>query len=164
MKIHTMSQALLSGAGLVLLSGCASLIHGTRQTIPVASVPPEAKVYVQNVYVATTPGKIEVRRKDEGVTLRLEKDGYKPVEIRLGRTVSGAVFGNLALGGIIGLIVDFSNGAAYKQTPSQISASLLQAGATSADLTLTKNRNGILVVFRERLPGETPTGARISVE
>jgi len=164
MNNYTMRLAFLEAAGLVLLIGCASVIHGTRQVIPVASVPPEAKVYMQGVQVATTPGKIEVRRKDEGVTLRFEKDGYKAIEVRLSRRVSGAAFGNLALGGVIGLIVDFSNGAAYKQTPSQINASLLQTDATQGNPLVTKNRGGILVVFRERLPGEALTGAKINVE
>ena len=164
MKLNLAGLALLAAAELLLLTSCASVIHGTRQTIPVASVPSDAKVYVQDVHVATTPGKIEVRRKDEGITLRFEKDGYKSVEVQLSRKLSGAAFGNLALGGVIGLIVDFSNGAAYKQTPSQISASLQQAGATESTSILMKHREGIVVVFRERMPGETPIGAKVGAE
>jgi len=43
--------------------------------------------------------------------------------------VSGWVWGNLAIGGLIGLAVDAISGGMYKLTPEQISASMMSGSA-----------------------------------
>jgi len=50
--------------------------------------------------------------------------GYKTAEVMLENGSNGWVWGNLVFGGIIGLIVDFSNGAAKKLKPNEISVTL----------------------------------------
>jgi hypothetical protein len=56
--------------------------------------------------------------------VRLELDGYQPVEIALRRKVSGWVWGNIIFGGLIGLAVDAGTGGMYKLTPEQITTTL----------------------------------------
>jgi len=72
--------------------------------------------------MATTPAIIKLKRKDTGVILRFEKEGYKPIEVILRRGVSGWIWGNLVFsyGGPIGLAIDFITGAAYKLSPAEV--------------------------------------------
>ena len=109
---------------LIFAVGCAAIIHGTKQDISVNSNPSGVNVYVMGVHKATTPAVIEVSRKDSNIILRFEKDGYEPVEIALDRSIDGWIWGNIALGGVIGLVVDFATGAAYKFTPDMVTANM----------------------------------------
>ena len=104
--------------------GCAAIIHGTKQDISVNSNPSGVNVYVMGVHKATTPAIIEVRRKDSIIILKFEKEGYEPVEIALSRSVDGWIWGNIVFGALIGLVVDFSSGAAYKFSLDNVTANM----------------------------------------
>ena len=107
---------------LVFLTGCATIIHGTKEHVSVSSSPTAAQILVKGVPVATSPSVIELKRKDPGIVLRIEKEGYEPGEIIINRKYSGWLAGNLALpmAGIFGGAIDFSTGAAYKLVPSAV--------------------------------------------
>jgi hypothetical protein len=159
------SLMLLTSTGLMLSSGCASVLHGTKQKLPVASVPTGANVMIQGVQAAVTPGIVKVQRGDKGVTLRFEKEGFKPVDVVLQRKLSAAVWGNIAIGGVIGLLVDFTNGAAYRQTPDQLTATMdaLSKTPTLGVLPEHHTKDAIVVIFRERLANEK-AGDRLAGE
>lgn len=55
--------------------------------------------------------------------------GYQPYEIKIKRELDGWFFGNLIFGGLIGIIIDASNGAMYKLSPDQIIASMGKVSA-----------------------------------
>jgi hypothetical protein len=96
-----------------------------------------------------TPCQLELRRKNK-YKVQLEKAGYAPADMAIQKSTSGWVFGNILFGGIIGLIVDFSNGAAYKLTPEVVQASLSQT-TTMQD----KDENTLIFVdFEQLLPEE----------
>jgi len=119
--------SLLGGSGLALLIiGCATIIHGTRQNIAVSSVPSGAEVIVKGVHMGTTPAVIELKRNESNIILRFEKEGYEPVEVALNRSVDGWIAGNIIFGGLIGLAVDFISGGAYKLSPSEVNAVLAE--------------------------------------
>lgn len=98
------------------LQNCASTPSGRRQTLPVTSNPPGAKVNVDGVERGLAPLLLHLKR-DEGHVLRIEKDGYQPFEIRIMSSasprqkrgvigsgillVSGVVFGGF-IGGFVG--------------------------------------------------------------
>lgn len=109
---------------LLFQSNCCTIIHGTTQEIAVNSQPSGAKVVVRGVHMATTPAVIELDRKESNIVLRFEKEGYEPVEIALKRGTDAWIAGNIIFGGVIGLIVDFTNGAAYKLSPETIQVEL----------------------------------------
>lgn len=122
-SVWVICLSLLGGVGLVLLvAGCGTIIHGTRQKISVSSVPSGAKVIVKGYHMATTPAVIELDRKESNIILRFEKEEYESVEVPLYRSVDGWVAGNCLFGGIIGLAIDFISGGAYKLSPSEINA------------------------------------------
>ena len=125
--VWIVSLSLLGGFGLALLIvGCATIIHGTRQNIAVSSVPSGAKVIVKGVYMGTTPAVIKLKRNESNITLRFEKEGYEPVEVALNRSVDGWIAGNIIFGGLIGLAIDFISGGAYKLSPSEVNAVLAE--------------------------------------
>ena len=135
---------------VTLLSSCASIIHGSRQDVRVTSVPSGAVVRVNlNNQATTTPGVLTLNRKEIGYVLTFEKQGYKPVEVSLRRTVDGWLFGNILFGGLIGLVIDFSSGSAYKLTPDDVSTVLNQMNVSLKD---TKKGDLLVVVDMERLP------------
>ena len=84
--------------------------------------------------MATTPAVIELKRKQSNIVIRFEKKGYEPVEIALRRSVDSWVWGNVVFGGIIGLAIDFSDGAAYKLSPAEIQAVLRKQGLSMKNL------------------------------
>ena len=139
------SLLLLGGLGTALvIVSCASIIHGTGQDISVNSVPSGAKVMVKGVHMATTPAVIELKRKESNIILRFEKEGYEPVEIALNRSVDGWIAGNIILGGLIGLAIDFINGAAYKLSPSEVDAVLAEAKKQGMNLE-DMSKDGVVI-------------------
>lgn len=123
--------SIVAGA-LLVLAGCATIMHGTQQDVGFGSVPTSAKVTIDNERSATTPAVIRISRKDNHV-VRIELDGYLPYEATLTRGVSGWVWGNLVIGGLVGLAVDAISGGLYKLSPEQLTATLgKQAGSLNA--------------------------------
>lgn len=113
---------------LVILSSCASIISTSRQNVSITSSPSEAKVHINTVDVGQTPITHSLKRNQEH-QVRITLDGYKPYEVILTKKLNSWFFGNILLGGLIGIIVDASTGAMYKLTPEQVSATLSQGTA-----------------------------------
>ena len=116
------------------IAGCAAIIHGTKQEVAVSSTPSGADVIVMGAHMATTPAVIKLDRKDSNIVLRFEKEGYEPVEIALRRSVDGWIAGNILFGGLIGLVIDFASGAAYKLSPPEIQAVMQEKGISLDDI------------------------------
>lgn len=117
---------------LLVLTGCASIMHGTTQQIAVSSSPTGAQVSVNGTQRGTTPVIADLKRKDNHV-IRVTLDGYAPYEMALTRSTSGWVWGNLVFGGLPGLAVDAITGGLYKLSPEQVSAELARADLQVAE-------------------------------
>jgi hypothetical protein len=129
--------------GMVALvtTGCATIIHGTRQDVGISSNPTGASVTIDNLQSGTTPVFSKLRRKENHV-VRISLAGYQPMDLTLTSSVSGWVWGNIAIGGLVGLAVDAISGGMYKLSPVELSAAL---GSNSAG-TVRKNGDGIYVI------------------
>jgi hypothetical protein len=116
---------LLALPGALLVAGCATMISGTTQRIKLHSNESDVRVTIQpgNV-VVMAPGETTLKRSESGYRLRFEKDGFEPVDVRLESGTNGWVWGNLIIGGLIGLAIDYGNGAAYTLTPDTVTANL----------------------------------------
>ncbi len=108
---------------LASMTSCATIMHGTRQSVGIASNPTDASVWVDRNFVGSTPIIVDMSRKDNHI-VRLELEGYQPYEINFSRQLSGWVFGNIIFGGFIGLAVDAVSGGIYMLTPDQVQAEL----------------------------------------
>lgn len=120
-----------AAAAMVLaFTGCAWIMHGSRQKVSIASSPTGAKVMVDGQQMGITPVNAELKRGEQHL-VRIEMDGFLPFEIYLNRKASGWVWGNIALGGLIGLAVDAITGGLYNITPDQVQATLGKDAARS---------------------------------
>ena len=107
---------------LVNALGCATIVQGRSQDIPLASTPPGAMVKIDGVQT-TTPGKVTLRR-DQSYNAVFEKQGYPPQQAKLESTASWWLLGNLIFGGLIGLVIDLAAGGGYKLVPAGIDMEL----------------------------------------
>lgn len=124
MKIFKTCSSIITAISIsTLLTGCATIMHGTRQSIGIASNPSNANVWVDRTFMGNTPIIVEMSRKDNHI-VRIELDGYQPYEATFSRKLSGWVFGNIIFGGFIGLAVDAVSGGLYMLTPEQVQAEL----------------------------------------
>ena len=121
--VKTATTFLLGFSTLTSLTSCATIMHGTRQSVGIASNPSNASVWVDKIYSGNTPVIIDMSRKDNHI-VRIELDGYQPYEATFSRQLSGWVFGNIVFGGVIGLAVDAISGGLYMLTPEQVQAEL----------------------------------------
>ncbi len=127
------TASLLGVSTITFLTGCATIMHGTRQSVGIASNPSSASVWIDKSYVGNTPMIAEMSRKDNHI-VRIELEGYQPYEATFSRQLSGWVFGNVIFGGVIGLAVDAISGGLYMLTPDQI-----QAEMRSNNIAYSKN-------------------------
>ena len=114
----------IAGIAIVFSQGCASVINGNSQKIGISSEPTGAMVCVDQQQRGPTPIFVDLARKDTHI-VRVEMQGYKPHETTLTRHASGWVWGNLALGGLIGFGVDAASGGIYRLEPEQVHAQLV---------------------------------------
>jgi len=136
MKHHPSIHLILAFATLVSLSGCASIMSGTRKNISINSEPPGAHVVVtdrknREVASLTTPCVANLKRSDgfyvgASYTATIEKPGYQSQQVKIEPTFNPWVLGNVVAGGLVGiLIIDPATGACFQLTPEQIHAQLL---------------------------------------
>jgi len=118
----------------LLTTGCASILKGTTQAIPVNSDPDGADILVDGNLVGTTPSDVEFKRKRDHLVV-IEKKNYQSKSVAVVKDVGGAVWGNILAGGLIGWGVDAATGAQYNLTPKTIHVRLepLGEGSSVAD-------------------------------
>lgn len=106
-----------------LATGCASIIHGSRQDINISSSPDDAEVWIDGVRMGATPTKVTLKRKDNYL-VTVKKEGYKDATVKIEGSTSAWIIGNVIFGGIIGCGIDFLSGAAYDLKPERIDVNL----------------------------------------
>lgn len=115
---------------LILFTGCATVTKGTTQRINISSDPPGAKVTIDDIPAGETPTSIELSCASTH-KVRVQKEGYLPLEETLSQTTSGMVAGNIIAGGLVGICIDAATGGMYNLTPESISAKLVKAASPS---------------------------------
>ena len=110
-------------AVITLTSGCATIVKGTTESIPVAFDPSQADVIVDGGMAGQTPTTLHLKRKLDHV-VTIQKIGYEPKSVAVVKAVGGAVWGNILAGGLIGWGVDASSGAQYNLVPTTVSVKL----------------------------------------
>ncbi len=139
-RIATMAAFAVLGA--LLLSSCASIFKGTSQSVSVTSTPSAAKVVVTTlvgdvpVFTGATPAQFKLTKtKEYQVTVTL--DGYQPAKSMISHDgIEGWFVGNLLCGGLLGMIIDYSDGAMWKLAPDQINVTLQTAYLPNGDKAL----------------------------
>jgi PEGA domain len=100
----------------LLLNGCATLIHGSHQTIPITSDPPGAQLSIGgSQYI--TPASVSLARDQEYQAV-FTKPGYETQTAQIHSSFSGVTFIDLVF--IIPWAVDLADGAAYSLDPESV--------------------------------------------
>ena len=108
----------------LLMSSCSTLMNGTTHSLTVNSNVQHAKVYVNEIYKGETPISLDLATNKKTYTIRIEADGYIPYTEVIQRKASGWVWGNIFLGGLIGLGVDMATGGLYIYEKDNITGNL----------------------------------------
>ena len=116
----------LTCMALVSLCGCATILNGTSQKIPVSSEPAGATVTVDSNNVYTTPVKLRLERRRDH-TLVFTKDGFDTQTVNVMHVLSEVVCGNTLLFGPLGWVFDMCAGTQYKLVPDKINVELKRA-------------------------------------
>ncbi|MDN3234528.1 MULTISPECIES: hypothetical protein [Pseudomonas] len=150
----------MAAAGICLsfLSGCASILGDSQYPVHVSSAPAGATFEITDkagrvVHSGNTPSTVTLKSgrgyfKGETYTLKFHNPGYADKTVTLDSSVSGWYWGNILLGGVIGmLIVDPATGAMFK-LPEGVSADM---GKPVAQVS---KDNGVTVMTLDKVPAE----------
>jgi len=132
-RSSTRFQATAITLGLLLavfLTGCATVITGSKRTIVVESSPPGAEVYINDDLRGVTPFKHKMEVQKEPMTLKVKLEGYKPEVATFERKWEAQWLLLDLLGGIILFPVDMKTGAWYGYAPSKFDFQLQPADTT----------------------------------
>lgn len=124
-------------AFVFLVSGCASLMSGTSQSVTVDSEPQGAKVIVGKVKVkdgvsemvdgkevGVTPIDVQVSRRKGMV--QVSKEGYKTVDVPLKTRMNPWVWGDILLTSPLSTSIDTTTGASSEYSPGKYMVTLPQ--------------------------------------
>jgi hypothetical protein len=109
------------------VSGCATVAGGSGpQKVKVESDPPGAAVFVDERPCGVTPTTVAL---DRNVVhhIRLEKDGYAATAADLKPGVNPWVFGNLLVGGLVGIVIDVATDSERRLYPGGVDVHLAPA-------------------------------------
>ncbi len=109
----------LSMLALVVAPGCATVLGGTKpQPVYVTTNAPdsEAEVFLDSAPLSgrvRLPAVVGLPPRGE-VSVRVEAPGYDPVVVSPKREVNPLVLANCLMGGLVGILVDYLSGAAFR--------------------------------------------------
>jgi hypothetical protein len=114
-----------------LFPACATIVDGSNQNLTVSTDPAGAQCAVDRAgtrlgMINPTPGSLRIDKSKNDLTVTCEKDGFRPAAVSQTASFGGTTFGNLLLGGGIGLIVDAASGANYSY-PSELRLTMAPA-------------------------------------
>jgi len=106
-------------AMMAAVSGCASVMSGTSQTLTLDTIPSGADCSLSRKgliigRVNPTPGAVYVQRTHDDITVSCTKEGYQTGSFLNKSGLEAATFGNIILGGLVGVFVDAASGANNK--------------------------------------------------
>lgn len=149
-----------------LLSGCSSIVSKSEYVVAINSSPDGAAFTVtnragENVHSGVTPESVVLKAssgyfKGQAYTIVLSKEGYSEQTYTLTSGLDGWYWGNILLGGLLGLlVVDPATGAMYKLPPSvDVTLEGQVAAGGSGDLvlatidSLTEEQQALLVAVQ----------------
>jgi hypothetical protein len=129
MRLPAFALCLLPLAGL---TSCASIVNGSTENVTVQTNGLTGPLQAAQCdlsnhkgdWVVTTPQSVIVHRGSEPLQVKCTKSGYQEADEAVQAGTSGAVYGNIVLGGGLGATVDTVDGAAWKY-PKTITVSMI---------------------------------------
>ena len=117
--MRTEAKAVVIGTMLAsLTAGCASITTGKEQRLTFDTDPAGADCTVTQAGIDIgrfqTPRMLSVRRANGPLVVACRKAGYHQTRAMISSTMSDGAWGNLVAGGVIGIMIDQSSGAAFR--------------------------------------------------
>jgi ABC-type Fe3+-hydroxamate transport system substrate-binding protein len=120
----------------VALSGCATIIEGTTQSVSVNTTPEEGAQCTltnsQGTWYATSPGSTSVHKTKTELDVTCMKPGFQPGHVVAMSHFGATTAANVIAGGVIGVGVDAASGANYHYDSPIVVALGPPAGAQSS--------------------------------
>ena len=107
---------------MALLPACATVVEGTSDTVTLSTTPAGATCTVDRNgervgAVAATPGSLRLSKSRHDLNVTCTKEGYQPATTTASSRFTGATFGNILAGGVVGVVVDAASGANNRYPP-----------------------------------------------
>ena len=111
-------RAGLLAVTIALAPGCATVTTSSRQSLAVTTEPPGAVCKVTREaadlgVVNPTPGSLSIEKGQGKLHIACGKEGYLPASAEAAAQFQGMTFGNVLLGGLVGVAIDAASGAMY---------------------------------------------------
>jgi len=157
--MHFMKKSIFLILTSVLIFGCASIVSQSEYDVSITSKPTNSFITItdrdgMDIYTGSTPAHVRLPA-DAGYfagaryTVKFEKTGFQTQTLFLQNKIDGWYFGNILIGGVIGLlIIDPLTGAMWK-LPSYMHAQL-SSGMNSLNI----DESNIDFVLYEDIPEE----------
>ena len=147
-------------SAMLTMQGCATIMHGSEQTLSFKSVPETTQITITNragekIHSGQTPTVITLKRgagyfKSESYQVSFSKEGYQTKTINVTGSANGWYVANILFGGLIGLlIVDPLTGGMYTLTPDDVNAVL-----ESNNINPKQGEKTLTVVLKENVPSD----------
>lgn len=119
----------------VLLTGCATVVEGTTQSVSIVTDPPGASCVVSRLgerigMVSPTPGSLHLDKSKDNLTVTCTLDGYERTKTTQSPNFKATTFGNIIAGGLVGVAVDAASGADYAY-PTEVRLAMAPGGTQS---------------------------------
>jgi hypothetical protein len=126
--MRVLANALLIVLGM-MAAGCATLTKGTSQTVTVGTDPAGAICTLTRdgktvAIVNPTPGSVPVDKAQGTITVLCTKEKFEDASGAMASEFQAMTFGNILLGGIIGVVVDAASGAMH-QYPDAVTITMV---------------------------------------
>lgn len=122
----------LLGVLVTLATGCAAIVGGgSNQALSLEATPSAARYTIRSssgieMSAGSVPASVRLPRKNE-YQVDISLAGYEPRTVAITRGTNGWIWGNLVIGWVLGFIIDFATGAAYKLEPAFVNVTLERA-------------------------------------
>ncbi len=120
-------------------------MNGTNVDYATQTDPSGADIVFLNGLKCTSPCELELRRGSD-TRIDITKPGYEPVYVLVQSRLAGSTFGNILAGGIVGGVVDGSNGASNTLYPRPLKVRLSPVGSDQPAMLLDKDGKEIMSV------------------
>lgn len=113
-----------------LLPACATIVEGTSDTVTISTTPSGATCMVERAgeriaAVPSTPGSVRIDKSRHDLSVTCSREGYRTATVAASPRFTGTTFGNLLVGGVIGVAVDAASGA-NSRYPSDVRLELAE--------------------------------------
>src|SRR6516162_6027082 len=111
MKLASLAAVAALG---VAVSGCASIVEGTTQSVAITTSPQDgAKCTLTNsegIWYVTTPGNAQVHKTKNNLDVVCTRAGFRDGHRTIEPSFNAVTVGNLVAGGIVGIGIDAATG------------------------------------------------------